>query len=88
MGAERSWPVGGAGRVTEQVSLARRVGDGIAESTREERQTGPARGEITQEGTRGLLEEALRRENVVRATFTALGLVSFLGELQRLQTTS
>jgi RNA-directed DNA polymerase len=67
MGAERSRSEKGAARVTGEVSLARRVGDGIAESTREECQADPARGEYTQEGTLELMAEALRRENVVRA---------------------
>ena len=46
---------------------ARRAGDGIAESTGQERDAATAREENAADGAPGLMEEVLRRENLMAA---------------------
>jgi RNA-directed DNA polymerase len=56
-----------AGKRAERPERPRRVGGGTAESTGDERQAGTARGGKAGDETSLLMEEVLRRENVLRA---------------------
>src|SRR6516164_7470440 len=67
-GAMRSMREGDAGKSTaERPERARGAGGGTAESTEVERQAGTARGENAGEGAPMLMEEVLRRENLMAA---------------------
>ncbi len=63
----RSTDAGGAGTRAERPERSREVGGGTAEVAGSERQTSAARNVGTSEGTPGLLEEVLCRENVMAA---------------------
>ncbi len=63
----RSWHEVDAGTRAERPERPRRVGGGTAESTGDERQAGPARSGNAGAEASLLMEEVLRRENVVRA---------------------
>ena len=63
----RSRREGDAGKKAEKPERPREVSGGTAQRPRLARQARPARREQTGEGTRALMEEALRRENIVAA---------------------
>ena len=65
--AMRSMDEGPAESSTDRSGPARRVGGGTAESTGRGREADTARGEHVADGAPRLMEEVVRRENVVAA---------------------
>ena len=85
----RSWSEAGAAKKAEKPEPFQRVGDGSPDgSLGAARQADPARVEDTGDEAPGLMEEVVRRENVLAAQFRRRGLLSFLDEHQRLMRSS
>ncbi len=84
-GSMRSWSEAGAAKKAEKLEPFQRVGDGSPDGSLEAAcQADPARVEDTGDEAPGLMEEVVRRENVLAAQFCRRGLLSFLDEHRRL----
>ena len=79
-GSKRSMSEEDVAQKVEKPERSRKVGGGTAEGTTTARQALTARGEEARAEAPSLIEEVLRRENVLKAH----GLLSFLEEHRRL----
>ena len=77
-----------AGKKAEKLERAGRAGGGTAERTGAARQASVAPGEQAGDEALGLMEEVLRRENLMAALLSRMGLVSLVQEKKRLASTS